>query len=267
MSTKILDGRELVGFIKTRQAQLARQVNPHLLIIRDSQNPVINTYVRLKLRYGTDIGAKVKDFVASSPSEIATKIRSANDDPNIHGIILQLPLAQSPDATTTDDLCGLIAPAKDVDGLGPNSPYDSATATAIMWLLAGYDIPLTGRKIAIIGRGKLVGAPLFRLMQASKLDVTLFHRGSDLTKLKQCAIIISATGVPGLVASDFVAPGTVLVDAGTASEKGVIRGDLALELYDRTDLAAITPVRGGVGPLTVACLFEHLLQATSRAQA
>ena len=99
----------------------------------------------------------------------------------------------------------------------------------------------------------------------SHYDVTLFHRGDDLTNLKDFDIIISATGVPGLISSDVISPGTVLVDAGTASEDGVIKGDLSPDLYSRTDLAAITPVKGGVGPLTITCLFDHVLQTESHA--
>ena len=162
----------------------------------------------------------------------------------------------------TDELCNLIAPNKDVDGLGENSHFDSATATAILWLLAGFDIKLENQKIAIVGRGKLVGAPLFQIFKTSGHDISLLHRGDDLTNLKNFDIIISATGVPGLISSDFISPGTTLVDAGTASEKGVIKGDFAPELYTRTDLTAITPTTGGVGPLTVTCLFDHVIQAT-----
>ena len=91
--------------------------------------------------------------------------------------------------------------------------------------------------------------------------VDLFHRGDDLTKLNQYDIIITATGVPGLISSSMIRPGATLVDAGTASEKGVLKGDLAPEVRERTDLTAITPVTGGVGPLTVTCLFDHVIQA------
>ena len=98
----------------------------------------------------------------------------------------------------------------------------------------------------------------------SNYRVTLFHKGSDLTNLKNFDIIISATGVPGLISDDFISPGATLIDAGTASEKGVIKGDLAPSLYARTDLAAITPTKGGVGPLTVTCLFDHVLHSAKQ---
>ena len=259
---KILNGKELAGFIKERQShQVANmQKKPKLLIIRDSDNPVITKYVQLKVQYGEDIGVKVEDFRANNALEISERIKSANNDPSINGIIIQLPLI---DKSKTDELCNLITPQKDVDGLGQNASFDSATATAILWLLSGYDIKLTNQKIAIVGRGKLVGMPLYKMFTNSNYDVTLFHRGDDLTNLKQYDIIITATGVPGLIANSMIKPGTILVDAGTASEDGVLKGDLATEIRKRTDLSAITPTTGGVGPLTVTCLFDHVIQSST----
>lgn len=267
---KILNGADLAGFIKERQAHQAAALRqsagttPTLLIIRDSDNPVIAKYVTLKSHYATDIGARVIDYLATSSEDIAAKIREANSDSNIHGIILQLPLATVTDKSEVDALTTLIAPGKDVDGLSGHGDYDSATATAILWLLAGYDIKLDTAKIAVVGRGKLVGAPLYQMLEASNCDVTLFHRGSDLTNLKKFDIIISATGVPGLISDELVSPGAILVDAGTASEKGILRGDLADSVRERKDLTAITPKVGGVGPLTVTCLFDHLLHSAAQ---
>lgn len=257
---KILNGKELAGFIKERQShQVANmQKKPKLLIIRDSDNPVITKYVQLKIQYGEDIGVKVEDYHANDTLEISEKIKSANNDPSINGIIIQLPLI---DKSKTDELCNLITPQKDVDGLGQNASFDSATATAILWLLSGYDIKLINQKIAIVGRGKLVGMPLYKMFTNSNYDVTLFHRGDDLTNLKQYDIIITATGVPGLIVDSMIKPGAILVDAGTASEDGVLKGDLATEIRKRTDLSAITPTTGGVGPLTVTCLFDHVIQS------
>ena len=257
---KSLNGLELAGFIKERQAHQVASMStkPKLLIIRDSDNPVITKYVNLKKRYGEDIGVIVEDFRAQNTTAIIDKINQANTDPTINGIIIQLPIK---DKERTDELCNLITPEKDVDGLGQNAKFDSATATAINWLLAGYDIKLNGAKIALIGRGKLVGAPLYKMFTDSGYDVTLFHRGSDLTELKNYDIIITATGQPGLITNPMIKPGATIVDAGTASEDGVLKGDLADEVRTRTDLTALTPTTGGVGPLTVTCLFDHVIQA------
>lgn len=262
-STKLLNGKELADFIKERQrAQVAAMPEkPHLHIIYDNPSPVIEKYIALKKHYGEDIGATVTVFQAHSTAEISKEIQRANQDPSVHGLILQLPIT---DKAQTDALTAEIAPEKDVDGLNQaHSNFDSATATAILWLLAGYDIDLKSAKIAIVGRGKLVGAPLYQMFTASNYNVTLFHKGDDLTNLQKFDTIITATGVPGLISSAFIAPGTTLIDAGTASEKGLIKGDLALDLRQRADLKAITPEKGGVGPLTVTCLFDHLIQAAS----
>ena len=166
------------------------------------------------------------------------------------------------DKAKTDELTDLIAPEKDVDGLSKNGKFDSATATAINWLLTGYDIKLDGKKIAIVGHGKLVGAPLERMFKDSHLDVTIFNRGDDLNNLINYDIVITATGVPGLIKSSMLRPGVVIVDAGTTSENGVIVGDVEESARTRDNLEAITPKTGGVGPLTVTCLFDHVIQAT-----
>ena len=259
---KILDGKELAGFIKERQAREVASMpkKPKLLILRDSDNPVIKKYVDLKKQYGEDIGIEVIDTYVNTDL-IKDKIIYANKNSEINGIIVQLPIQ---DKEQTNELTNLIAPAKDVDGLSENGDYDSATATAILWLLAGYDIKLENKSIAIVGRGKLVGAPLYKIFKSSNYHVDLFHKGSDLTKLNQYDIIITATGAPGLISNDYISPGATIIDAGTASEKGVLKGDLANEVRQRTDLTAITPQTGGVGPLTVSALFDHVIQAAKQ---
>ena len=261
---KILNGKELAGFIKERQAGMVRSGvsdggrAPKLLIIRDSDNPVILKYVGLKIQYGEDIGVIVEDYKASSFDDIKNKILAANDNDGIDGIILQLPIL---DKEKTDEVTSLIAAEKDVDGLSGKGDYDSATATAILWLLAGYDIDLKERRVALVGRGKLVGAPLFKMLSDSGINVEMFHSGSDLSQVREFDVIITATGKPGLITSEMVAPGAVVVDAGTASEDGVLKGDVADAVRERKDLLAITPVVGGVGPLTITCLFDHVLQS------
>lgn len=256
---KILNGKELAGFVKERQFHYVRslQKKPRLVIIRDSDNPVIVKYVNLKKQYGEDIGVRVDD-VFVTPDKIKDAIIAANNDANVNGIILQLPILEK---EKTDELTALIAPEKDVDGLSGKGNFDSATATAINWLLGGYNIELTNKKIAIVGRGKLVGAPLEKMWTNSGFDVTVFHHGDDLSQLRDFDIIVSATGVPHLIKNEHVRGGTVIVDAGTASEDGVLVGDVDDEVRERTDLAAITPRIGGVGPLTVGCLFEHVINA------
>lgn len=268
---KELNGRELAGFVKERQAHLVRSLRgqkifPKLLIIRDSDNPVIVKYVNLKKQYGEDIGVAVVDKKVSEISEACDVVRMANTDKSISGIIVQLPLL---DKDRTDEVVNLIAPAKDVDGLSQvvapeKRIFESATATAINWLLAGHGIELADKKVALVGRGRLVGAPLERMWKNSGVDVTVFRHDSDLSLLKDFDVIVSATGVPHLIKNEMVSPGAIVVDAGTASEGGVLVGDVDDEVRKRSDIFAITPKIGGVGPLTVSVLFEDVISASQK---
>lgn len=275
---KELNGAEIAGYMKANQAHTvkalrSRKVRPKLVIIRDNNIPVINKYVKLKQRYGSDIGVEVEDWLRD---DVKTAIEEANNDPNVHGIIVQLPLK---DMSNVDEIVARITPQKDVDGLASDIHamdnveneysshdiiFESATATAINWLLAGYDINLANSKIAVVGRGRLVGRPLIRMWQNSGYDVTAFGHASNLSELRNYQVIVTATGVPHLITSEMVAPGATIVDAGTASEGGVLVGDIDDAVRERQDLAAITPKIGGVGPLTVTTLFEHVLIAASK---
>lgn len=265
---KLLNGRELAGFIKERQAhqvralRQARHVFPRLAIIVTVDNPVIDTYIRLKQRYGADILIDV-DVHRVGQGEVPALLNKLNDDNAVHGIIIQLPLA---DPSETDELVAQVAPGKDVDALGPAAAFDPATPLAIMWLLAGYNVELAGKAILLIGRGKLVGAPLERLMLASGLDVKVADRKTaDLSgEALEADVIITATGSPAILYPDMIKPGAVVVDAGVASEDGKTVGDVAPEVYERDDLT-ITPPKGGVGPLTVCALFENVIRAAQQA--
>jgi methylenetetrahydrofolate dehydrogenase (NADP+)/methenyltetrahydrofolate cyclohydrolase len=265
-----LNGSELAGFIKERQRKQvlnlrqASKIIPKLLIVQRAQtshDTVIDTYVRMKQRYAEDILIEV-EVVKLTESEMFEAIHAANLNPEIHGIIVQLPLA---DPKQTDSVLATIAPEKDVDGLGPAALYCSATAEAIDWLLVGYGIDLRGKRIALIGKGRLVGAPLERLWQNRGYTLATFNidSGDIRESLRNSDVIISATGVAGRLTSDDISFGSIVVDAGTASEKGVVVGDVAADVRTRDDIT-ITPVRGGVGPLTIAVLFDHLIQAARR---
>lgn len=261
---KLLHGSELAGYIKQRQAKEVRRLKqasnifPALAIVQDHPDPVIDTYVKLKVKYGSDIGVVVDTFQVK-PTELSTKIKRLNDDEKYNGLIIQLPLN---DTVSTDDILNSIDPAKDVDGLGESADYNSATAQAILWLLAGYGIETSGQSIVLVGQGKLVGRPLARLFRDSGVEpITLDESSPDLNKpLKSADIIVTATGQPGIIKSGMIKPGATLIDAGTTSESGQIRGDADEKLYERTDIN-ITPRQGGVGPLTVASLFDNLLHA------
>lgn len=255
---KLLNGRELASYIKERQSYELRRLKqeqgkiPKLVIFYDNDNPVIRKYIDLKKAYGEDIGVEVVDMKLV-PETAPAQLAEASEDQDTDAIIVQLPLK-----VVSEDILRSIPAAKDVDGL--NGGFDSATAEAINWLVGGHNIDLKSKKIAIVGRGRLVGAPLIHMWQKSGLALKIFGRGDDLGQLKDYDFIVSATGVPGLIRSEFVMPGAVLIDAGTASEDGVIKGDAEAALYTRDDIS-ITPKVGGVGPLTVSALFDHVIRA------
>jgi methylenetetrahydrofolate dehydrogenase (NADP+)/methenyltetrahydrofolate cyclohydrolase len=261
---KLLNGLEMAGFIQERQARAVRGlrqaegIQPKLAIVATSHHPAIEVYMRMKKRYGADILVEVDIHRVEQPG--ATQlIERLNADPSVHGIIVQLPLA---DPSETDEVCDSVAAAKDVDALGVRAIYDPATPMAILWLLAGYNVDLRGKQIVLVGRGKLVGAPLERLLKTGDAFVEVVDRTTaDIaTVLQKADIIITATGQPGLVTSEMIKPGAVVVDAGVAGEQGKTVGDLASDVYERLDLT-ITPQKGGVGPLTICALFENVIRA------
>lgn len=261
---KLLNGKELAGFIKERQAHEVRSLRqahgivPKLAIVQCIDDPVIDTYVRLKKKYGADILIEV-DHYKVTQNEIAKLLQKLNDDDSVHGIIVQLPLVNPEE---TDAIVNMVSSKKDVDALGSAPDFDPATPMAILWLLAGYNVDLNGKKILLIGRGKLVGAPLEKILKNSGYDVEVVSREvKDLSAhTKKADIIITATGSPAILYSDMIKQGAVVVDAGVASEDGKTVGDVAPEVYERGDLT-ITPAKGGVGPLTVCALFENVIRA------
>ena len=264
---KVLDGLELAGYIKERQLKQVRALRqswktiPKLAIVRMGNHSVIDGYMRLKSEYGKDILVDVEVYEFAGP-EMVKKIKQLNRNTGVHGIIIQLPLA---DKDLTDDAINAVAPAKDVDGLGNKSTFTPATATAIDWLLAGYNVDLSGKKIAIVGKGRLVGMPLARLWIKAGLDIKICDsKTTDLkSALLSADVVVSATGKPRLIISEMISKNAVVVDAGTASEKGKIVGDLADDVRNRQDLT-ITPIKGGVGPMTVAALFDNVITAARK---
>ena len=262
MTMRELNGSELAGFIKERQAKQVRalrqawHINPRLAIVTDVENPVIETYMRLKQRYGADILIDVEIHRVSAGGALEV-IQELNNRDDVQGIILQLPISNP---EQTDELLESIREDKDVDGLRKKAIFQAATPTAISWLLAGYGVDLRGKKVAIVGRGRLVGAPLEKMWLKSGVDVTVFEKGDDLSQLINYDIIVSATGVPELIKSQMIKAKAVVVDAGTASENGKIVGDVSEEARQRNDVI-ITPKKGGVGPLTVSALFDNVITA------
>ena len=180
---KLLSGKELVGYIKERQAQQVRslvqgqKVNPKLVILYDNPDPRILTYMKLKKQYGQDIGIEVETVKSSN---LKADISKYNEDDSVHGMIVQLPIS---DPDSTNDVLNQVSLNKDVDGLAEGSQFDPATPSAILWLLAGYNIELYDKKIHVIGAGRLVGGPLIKMLEEMSRKTSLINIPRD-SKLK-----------------------------------------------------------------------------------
>lgn len=261
---KSLNGSELAGFIKERQLHDVRvlrqnhKIQPRLAIIRTNPDPVVDSYMKLKQGYGDDIGIAV-DVHTIEQSEALKTIEKLNNDETVHGIIVQIPL---PDPGQTDEILNAVAPEKDVDGLGADPHYDPATPMAINWLLSGYNVQMAGKKIVLVGHGRLVGKPLKKMWESSGLEVIVADRKTpDLGELLRSAdIVVTATGVPNLITATMVNPESVIVDAGVATDSNGLVGDVAEDVRALPNIK-ITPMKGGVGPLTVCALFDNVLRA------
>lgn len=272
---RILNGAELRDFIKERQAKQVRalrqswKVFPKLVIFYTSDNPVIKTYIGLKKAYGEDILIDIEARFCKK-SELKQQIQKANLDENVHGIIVQLPIEDDEGKKTEGaellDILSEISSEKDVDGLAGDN-FDPATAVAINWLLAGYNIDLSKRKIAIVGQGLLVGKPLAKMWHKSGYDIVTYDKSSSsdmVDNLSQFDVVVSAAGIPELIKSSMLKHKAVVVDAGTAEQGGVIRGDVSDKVRETRKDLTVTPKIGGVGPLTVAALIDNVITSARR---
>jgi len=264
---KLLDGRELADYIKNRQLKevstlrINYKKNPKLAIVQLKDDPIIDIYVRLKKKYGEEIGINVERHNVKQIDSLET-IKKLNNDETVDGIIVQLPVEVP---SQLDEILNSVSLDKDVDALALGTKFDPATPTAILWLLAGYNIDLAGKKILIVGNGKLVGQPLSKMLIASGNKVTVADiNTNDLANISlQSDIIITATGSPGVLKSSMLKPGSVVVDAGVTTDKGKTVGDLDEDVRLRDDLI-ITPIKGGVGPLTICALFSNVIKSAQK---
>jgi methylenetetrahydrofolate dehydrogenase (NADP+)/methenyltetrahydrofolate cyclohydrolase len=260
MSKKELVGSDVAGFVKERQIGSVRSLGfrPKLAIVCTNKTPVTDVYLRIKQAYADDIGADT-EVVETTDAMLPPVIQLLNDRPDVNGVVIQLPLNNP---ALTETVLSLVNPEKDIDGLGKDALYDPATPTAVLWLLAAYNIDLRGKKVLVVGQGRLVGAPLARMLRDSGVDITTAD--DTTTDIKELClsshIIISATGQPNLITDDMVPLDAVIIDAGTATDNGEVVGDVGEEVRSRPDVT-ITPKKGGVGPLTIAALFDNLIRS------
>lgn len=278
MSALILDGKDLASRVREdlagQIAQLRQEAGivPGLAVILVGDDPASQVYVRNKLRACEQVGinARLHHLPADSTQEaVAGTIQACNDDPSVHGILLQWPVPAGLDYRA---LIEMISPAKDVDGFHPiNGGYlmageprfISCTPLGIMHMLEAYDIDVAGKHAVVVGRSLIVGRPMALLLLAQDATVTICHSQTrDLSQhTRQADILVVAVGRPKMIGAGDVKPGVTVIDVGiNRLDDGSLVGDVDTQAIAQV-AGAITPVPGGVGPMTVAMLLKNTVEA------
>ena len=284
MPATILDGRALAAELRTELVErtgalLERGISPRLAIVFVGENESSLAYVRNLARTGerAGIGVEVRHLPEkASTRDVRETLEELRDDPATHGVMLQQPL---PAHLAIREIADAIPAHKDVDGthptnqghlaFGSGTEYVPATPAAVMLLLErSPHWPLRGRRAAMIGRSIVVGAPVAMLMLAQDATVTVLHKDSASLQpyVSVAEIVVVAAGAPGLIRGEDLMPGATVIDVGTTLVDGVLRGDVDFE--SAVEVAgAITPVPGGVGPVTNVALLRNVVKAAEYAAA
>lgn len=280
---QLLDGKALakqiqsarVADIKTWHEQTGRP--PGLAVLMVGDNPASAAYVRNKERACDRMGIASlgRHFPVDTTQEtLAQEILALNQNPDVDGILVQLPLPKHLDSTS---LLALIDPSKDADGLHAvnlgrlvrgEPGLRSCTPAGIMRLIAAYDVPLVGKRAVVLGRSILVGKPIGLMLLAANATVTFAHsKTENLSELTRSAdILVAAVGIPNLIGSEMVQPGATVIDVGInrvtdpTTDKSRLVGDVDFAAVEPI-AGAITPVPGGIGPMTVTMLLENTIES------
>jgi len=281
MTAQLIDGNALAKTIRAevsgRTAALkARGVNPALSIILVGSDPASQVYTKHKVNDSTETGlqATLETYPADlSEADLLARIRALNDDPKVHGILVQLPLPKHMDSQKVIET---ISPAKDVDGFHVASAGALMTGAPGFWpctphgcmkMLESIGYDLRGKHAVVIGRSNIVGKPMAMMLLAKSATVTICHSATqDLGAItRQADVIVAAVGKLNLLTADMVKPGAVVIDVGmNRKEDGKLAGDVDFDGVKEV-ASWITPVPGGVGPMTRAMLLANTLEAAERA--
>ncbi|MEN3536894.1 bifunctional 5,10-methylenetetrahydrofolate dehydrogenase/5,10-methenyltetrahydrofolate cyclohydrolase [Microbispora sp. ZYX-F-249] len=280
MSARVLSGKELAAAVRTEAAERAAALAaagrpPKLAVVVATADESSAWYVRSIARAAEKAGiaCDIVDLGAEAdPGRIRERLAELSADDTVHGVILQTPL---PRGAKLEDLAGAIAIEKDVDGANPLSlgrlaaglpAFAPATAEAVVAILDHHGVDLAGLHVAVVGRSTVVGKPAAHLLLDRNATVTVCHsRTRDLAAITAVAdVVVAAAGRAGLITAEHVRTGAVVVDVGTnPTEDGGLVGDVdAVAVADKA--GALTPVPGGVGPVTTALLLRHTVQAAER---
>ncbi len=267
---EVLYGSPVRDSIKVRLQNrvLSLGFKPTLAIIQSGDRPDSNLYIKNKIKFGEDVGINVileKQLPTHDLERdiqiLVSMIEKLNTDTSVNGIIVQLPL---PTGFDSEKILQHISKEKDADGLIFHEMVP-ATAKAVMSIFDFYNIEIKGKKAAVIGRSRLAGAPIAKELEKAGALVTVCHRGTqNMAQIcKSSEILVSAAGHANLVTEEFTNDEQVVIDVGINRLDGKLVGDVDFESVSKI-ARAITPVPGGIGPLTVGCLFENLLDLAER---
>ena len=283
MTARIIDGKaiaqEVRAEVAAEAARLTRDhgVTPGLAVVLVGADPASEVYVRNKARQTVEAGMRSFEHrlpATTSELELLALIERLNDDPAVHGILVQLPL---PKHVNADEVIAAIDPAKDVDGFHPVNAGRLATGLPALTpctplgcviLAKRVHASLAGREAIVIGRSNIVGKPLAQLLLAENATVTIAHsKTRDLPAVcRRAELVFAAVGRPEMVKADWIAPGATVIDVGInrieVDGKRRLVGDVAFAEVARV-AGAVTPVPGGVGPMTIACLLVNTVRAAS----
>jgi methylenetetrahydrofolate dehydrogenase (NADP+)/methenyltetrahydrofolate cyclohydrolase len=271
MPARLIDGKALADRIRTEVVEEVKEVGHiGLSTILVGDDPASDTYIRLKHKAATQVGIDARDYrlaEATSEAELLDLIAQLNADDGVDGILVQLPLPPQIDEKRAIEA---VDPAKDVDGFHPinagklllgHDGLVAATPTGIMALLDEYDVPLEGADAVVVGRSNIVGKPVSILLLARHATVTICHsRTTDLGAHTRTAdVLVVAVGQAGLVTPEMVKDGATVVDVGMNRTDEGLRGDVDPAVVEKAGL--MTPVPGGVGPMTIASLLRNTVRA------
>jgi methylenetetrahydrofolate dehydrogenase (NADP+) / methenyltetrahydrofolate cyclohydrolase len=280
-STQLLDGRKTAAEIRAEAADMAQRLRaagtvPSLALVLATADESAAWYTRAIVRAGEKIGIDVRvERLAddASAADVRAALLRLSADDHVHGIILQTPLPPGVDVV---EVATAIAPEKDVDGANPVSlgrltaglpAFAPATAAAVLRLLDDHGVELSGRRAVVVGRSLVVGKPTAMLLLARDATVTICHsRTKDLAaRASEADVLVAAVGRPRMLGAEHVGPGAVVIDVGTTpDENGDLVGDVDADAV-MGRAGAVTPVPGGVGPVTTALLLHNTVTAAEHA--
>jgi len=276
----IIDGKELAKKIRANlkiecEELKKKNINSKLAVIMVGEDPASKVYVRNKSKACEDVGIEYEEYlldVNTTQKELIELIEKLNNDKTINGILLQSPIPSNLDV---NEAFRTISPQKDVDGFNPvnvgklvlnQDTFVSCTPYGIVKMFEEYDIDLTGKNVVILGRSNIVGKPLIHCCLNKNATVTSCHSKTQniAQKAKEADVLISAIGKANFVTADMVKDGAVVIDVGiNRLNNGKITGDVDFESV-KEKASYITPVPGGVGPMTIAMLMNNVIKATRR---